>query len=727
MKLNDLPEINSVGEDCPEVLKKAAAASSSGRRAASAAGGPARRSGAPASGAPRHAKRAGGVSCFDSAVAGGGMPPAPPSIVAPPARRRRRSAVVAVAACVLVLAGAGVAAASLLSGREEIPVPAAVPVTEAEAETVRATVKVDGLLVPGPVLQRGDELTNVVAADDLSGAYADAYYKAVYGGEVVYVEKSLVRTSDEAAPEQWVGYAAADAIIFAKSDLSGEDILTLSLNEEVTVLDAFGDLLFVRNADGFEGYVPADKIMREKVSEAEAEQGYTASPSGSSGYAGGSSGSGSGSAGGGAGSGSGGSADGGGSGSGSGGGSNSGSGGSADGGSSSGGSGSGSDGSGSSGGGTPPTSGDGDEMVLPTNFMEGFDPFLLGVGVAYADEPADAVVADAAVAHATDAADAAGSADVAGGVPESDVTAVVLASDVQTYEGMFNRGDEVVVKLGAGTAADGADVAGGSAGASDGVSGGDVPSDASASAADDADGGASPAAEAGGPSGETGIWDDAPELSAEEKAEKGAEVDAEPTCTVLLNGREVSLPAKLLRLETDGPYQPWSGFALEGACLFEDYQLTRQSVQLAPGDELAVIDAAGSVLVVERDGVLFYIDESLVGAEPAGESEPADVADAPVDSQGSSPAPSSGSGSGGGWSSSSGGASGSGSGSGAGSGSGGSSGSAPSTGGGSTSGGSDGSGSSGSSGGSSEGGSGGADAGAGDGGSGDAEWTPPKL
>ncbi len=724
MKLNDLPEINSVGEDCPEVLKRAAAASASGRRAAFAAGGSARRSGAPVSGAPRHAKRAGGVSCFDSAVAGGGMPPAPPSIVAPPARRRRRSAVVAVAACVLVLAGAGVAAASLLSNREEVPVPAAVPATEAEAETVRATVKVDGLLVPGPVLQRGDELTNVVAADDLSGAYADAYYKAVYGGEVVYVEKSLVRTSDEAAPEQWVGYAAADAIIFAKSDLSGENILTLSLNEEVTVLDAFGDLLFVRNADGFEGYVPADKIMREKVEEPEAEAGYAASPSGSSGYAGGSSGSGSGSSGGGSGSGgsgsgSGGSADGGGSGSGSGGGSNSGSGGSADGGSSS-------DGSGSSGGGTPPTSGDGDEMVLPTNFMEGFDLFRLGVGVAYADEPADAVVADAAATHAVGAADAAGSADAAGAVPESDVTAVVLASDVQTYEGMFNRGDEVVVKLGADTAADGADAAGGSAGASDGVSGGDAPSDASASA-DDTDGGASPTAEAGGPSGEAGIWDDAPELSAEEKVEKGAEVDAEPTCTVLLNGREVSLPAKLLRLETDDPYQPWSGFALEGACLFEDYQLTRQGAQLAPGDELAVIDAAGSVLIVERDGALFYIDESLVGTEPAGEPEPADAADAPVDSQRSSPAPSSNSGSGNGWSSSSGGASGSGSGSGAGSGSGGSSGSAPSTGGGSTSGGSDGSGSSGSSGGSSGGESGGADTGTEGGDSGDAEWTPPKL
>ena len=722
MKLNDLPEINSVGEDCPEVLKRAAAASASGRRAAFAAGGSARRSGAPVSGAPRHAKRAGGVSCFDSAVAGGGMPPAPPSIVAPPARRRRRSAVVAVAACVLVLAGAGVAAASLLSGREEVPVPAAVPATEAEAETVRATVKVDGLLVPGPVLQRGDELTNVVAADDLSGAYADAYYKAVYGGEVVYVEKSLVRTSNEAAPEQWVGYAAADAIIFAKSDLSGENILTLSLNEEVTVLDAFGDLLFVRNADGFEGYVPADKIMREKVEEPEAEAGYAASPSGSSGYAGGSSGSGSGSSGGGSGSGgsgsgSGGSADGGGSGSGSGGGSNSGSGGSADGGSSS-------DGSGSSGGGTPPTSGDGDEMVLPTNFMEGFDLFRLGVGVAYADEPADAVVADAAATHAVGAADAAGSADAAGAVPESDVTAVVLASDVQTYEGMFNRGDEVVVKLGADTAADGADAAGGSAGASDGVSGGDALSDASASTAD-ADEGASPTAETGGPSGEAGIWDDAPELSAEEKAEKGAEVDAEPTCTVLLNGREVSLPAKLLRLETDDPYQPWSGFALEGACLFEDYQLTRQSAQLAPGDELAVIDAAGSVLIVERDGALFYIDESLVGTEPAGESEPSDAADAPVDSQGSSPAPSSGSGSGNGWSSSSGGASGSGSGSGAGSG--GSSGPAPSTGGGSTSGGSDGSGSSGSSGGSSGGESGGADTGTEGGDSGDAEWTPPKL
>ncbi len=716
MKLNDLPEINSVGEDCPEVLKRAAAVSASGRRAASVPGA------APVSGAPRHAKRAGGVSCFDSAVAGGGMPPAPPSIVAPPARRRRRSAVVAVAACVLVLAGAGVAAASLLSGREEVPVPAAVPATEAEAETVRATVKVDGLLVPGPVLQRGDELTNVVAADDLSGAYADAYYKAVYGGEVVYVEKSLVRTSNEAAPEQWVGYAAADAIIFAKSDLSGENILTLSLNEEVTVLDAFGDLLFVRNADGFEGYVPADKIMREKVEEPEAEAGYAASPSGSSGYAGGSSGSGSGSSGGGSGSGgsgsgSGGSADGGGSGSGSGGGSNSGSGGSADGGSSS-------DGSGSSGGGTPPTSGDGDEMVLPTNFMEGFDLFRLGVGVAYADEPADAVVADAAATHAVGAADAAGSADAAGAVPESDVTAVVLASDVQTYEGMFNRGDEVVVKLGADTAADGADAAGGSAGASDGVSGGDALSDASASTAD-ADEGASPTAETGGPSGEAGIWDDAPELSAEEKAEKGAEVDAEPTCTVLLNGREVSLPAKLLRLETDDPYQPWSGFALEGACLFEDYQLTRQSAQLAPGDELAVIDAAGSVLIVERDGALFYIDESLVGTEPAGESEPSDAADAPVDSQGSSPAPSSGSGSGNGWSSSSGGASGSGSGSGAGSG--GSSGPAPSTGGGSTSGGSDGSGSSGSSGGSSGGESGGADTGTEGGDSGDAEWTPPKL
>lgn len=460
-----------------------------------------------------------------------------PSIVgAVPRRRPRRLKMALAAVCVCVLAGAGVAVAAAMGAHTpevpEVVVPAPV---EEKPIAVQASVKADGVLSLGPSLSRGEKLTNVVPATDLSGAYADTYYRAVYEGKTVYIEKKWVRTADEVAPEQWTGYATADAIIYAKRDLSGDDILTLQLNEEVTVLDAFGDLLFVRNADGFEGYVPADKVMREKAEEPPANEPTANSDNyyygGSN--SGGSSGSGSGWSGG--------------------------SGSSSGGGSTGGGSGGGSTGGGS-------TSGDGDEMTMPASAPFPFGSFLLGVGVAYADEAVD----NAATS-------------------EQGVDATVLADDVQTYIAILNRGDKVEVKID--------DLFGFSEEAKPG----------DAVAADEQE-------------------KELPQ-SAEDADAQGS---SEDLCTIVVNGQEAKLPEKLLHLDTEPAFASWDGFALEGTVLYSDYSLTVAATELALNDSVKVIDSIGTTLVVDVEGAAFYIDGAFVSKEQIEKTEeepPAEGAD----------------------------------------------------------------------------------------------------
>lgn len=327
-------------------------------------------------------------------------------VVAMPKKQPVYIRLIVATVCALALVGGGAAFAAIMSGigpdEPEI----------VEPETVQATVKVDGILIPGPTLQRGDELQNIAPADELTGGFAGQYYRADFGGQTVYVPKKWVRTAEEAAPEQWTGFAAQDAIIFGKPDFSGDDILTLGLNEEVQVLDSFNGLLYVKNADGAEGYMPEDKVLREKAPAAS-----TAKPSSGSSSSKGNSSSGSnkkpssgsssskpsgGTSGSGSSSGS------------TGGGSSSGSGGS---------SGSGSSGGSNSGG------SDGEDMGLPTAvaYVHSAGRSILGVEFAYADEPADAQA---------DKAD-----------QGSGLTGVVLADGIAAHMGMMNRGDAVTVKV----------------------------------------------------------------------------------------------------------------------------------------------------------------------------------------------------------------------------------------------------------------------------------------
>lgn len=616
-------------------------------------------------------------------------------------RRSRRMKWAAAIACVVVLAGAGVAAAFALGGgeRQRPEAPAVLPVDESPA-TVRATVKADGVVIDGPTLSRGVRLSRVEPASDLGGSYEDSHYRAVYEGRVVYVEKKWIRTASESAPEEWTGYAAADAIVCARHDLSGEDVLTLGLNEEVTVLDEFNGLLYVRNADGYEGYVPADKILREEAEESAAtdpadhpDYYYHGSSGGSSGGSNASSGSG----------GSGGSAGSSGGSTSSGGSNSSGGSGSSGGGSSSGSSGSGgsggSDGSSGSGGTSEP--GDGDEMLLPVGMTLPVDRFLLGVGVAYADEIDRAAEgSDGKVGIATEAANAASTGHSTASEADEGLTAVVLADEIPTCIAILNRGDEVSVKK------------------------------------DDLFGFDSSGATAGSAQLESSDMEEEPLRT---EGDDVVDVEAvEDLCTIVVNGQEATLPEKLLRLEGEASYDPWVGRVLEGAALYADYLLSEQGFALSPGDEVSVIDAIGSTLVVEWEGQTFYLDAAFVSREPA-DAEDDDADDASAGGSGGAAASSTGGGSvsssyGNG--ASSGGSSSTGSSGGGTSAAGGSSSGASS--GGSSSGGSTGGNTSGNSGsaggGSSSGSSGGGTAGGTTGGADSSnssdpedEWTPPKL
>lgn len=488
-----------------------------------------------------------------------------------PKRAKNRAKCIATAICLLAVIGAGTAFAAVLAGKQPEPAP------EPEAiapKTAQATVKADNVLVEGPTLNRGDVITSVVPASELTGAHAGKYYRATVDGKVVYIDKASVRTSEEAAPEEWTGYAAEGAIIFANPDFTGDDILTLQLNEEVTVLDSFGDLLFVRNADGFEGYMPVDKVLREPAPEPEpepeAEPTYVYTEPGYSGGGGQtwtppSNG---------------------------GGGSSSGGGGSA-----SGGNGGGDTGGSSSGGGS--TQGDGDDMAMPASFTLSTKMLLLGAEVAYADESS-------------------ASASSSSAATEDGVTATVLADNTKTHLGILNRGDVVTVKVdelfGPVQPAP-SSMEEGNAGAAS-SSGASAPGSESASSA-----------VSGSESGPRGASDEETRVNAEK---------AEDLCTVVLNGAEITLPEKLLRFDDDAPFETWTGFAMKDAVLYADWELTASVHELTVNDQISVIDAIDDTLVVEREDGVFYIDAKLVSreemeVEPEPEPEPEAATEAPAD------------------------------------------------------------------------------------------------
>lgn len=456
-------------------------------------------------------------------------------------------AIVAVSACSLIGASAAVAAALSLSKPVEEPLPPA-------PTTLQAVVKADGVLVEGPELARGSELTSVEEAGELTGAYAGLYYRAVYDGKTVYLAKAKVRTSAEPAYEQWTGFATADAIIFARPDFTGDDLLTLSANEEVTVLDAIGDILFVRNADGYEGYISSSKVATSPAEEeapsatGNASSAFSSSKRPSSSNGSSSSGS-----------------------------SSSGSSNAAPSSPPSAGGNSGNSGnSGSSSGGG--SSVDGDEMTLPVSFALHKDPFLFGVGVAYADEP-----------------------------ESSGVTGVVLIDGAQSYVAMLNRGDAVTVKVDEDFGFEGRKLTDGSE-AERAVALRDAKGEAQLEGSDGEPIPAEP---------KDAASDKVMRQSPEDAALAGGDASHEDMCTIEVNGQEAYLPESLIRLDDELAFEERSVYALEGATLYADYGLKAASRELEPNTELRVVDAIDSVLVVELDSALFYLPESSTCAEPA--------------------------------------------------------------------------------------------------------------
>lgn len=557
---------------------------------------------------------------------------------------RRKLGIAAVCAVVLVGGGATVAAAMGL-----LPIKAH---TEPEIQQmepaplmVPAMVKADNVLIPGPALTRGSQLINVVEADELSGQHAGKYYRAVANGKTVYVEKRYVRLASEAAPEQWTGYAAEDAIIYKKPDFSGTDILTLHPNEEVLVVDEFENLLFVRNADGFEGYMPADKVLKEKAPEEEEGADDSTASGGSQGSSGSGSSGGSSSGGyynggstGGSGSSSG-SSGGSTGGSGSGGSSSSGSGGSTGGDSGSGSGSSGTGGSAGESGGSGSGSADGDEITMPSAFTLRPDPFLLGVRVAYADEPKGEEVTTLSSEQPSAGNEGAIGDDAANGdepvsnTADEGESATVLIDGVKSYIGILNRGDIVQVKMPQMDAADNGEGAEGDAPVS---SEGELNDVAETGAEDDGKGDIESSAES--PVADSDERADenlaGPQGSSDEKE---AVSSKEAMCTVVINDQETQLPIALLRLEGEAPYKSWTGYAAEGIALYADYQL-QESVELEVQEdtEIQVIDLIGKVLVVSMGDKTLYAEASAVSREPIADKDAATDEDDEADSDESS-------------------------------------------------------------------------------------------
>lgn len=477
----------------------------------------------------------------------------------------------ALAICLLALAGAGVALAAVGFGGESDE-----DARETAAlEAVPAKVKADGVLVEGPVLQRGDVLENVLPADELTGSYSGGYYRASFDGRIVYVDKRFVRLAGEAVPEEWTGYAAADAIIYARPDFAGDDVLTLQLNEEVTVLDSFSDLLFVRNADGFEGYLPASMIMREKAPDPAASATTSAGSSSrnSSSIGGASS---------------------------SGGSPSSGSGSSSSGSSSSGDSGSPA-GSGNSSGST-----DGEDMVLPMSFVRSGSVSadggsFFGVTLAYADEPSSSV--DARSGETASVSEEAESSEMTG------PSALVLADFTQSYVALLNRGDEVEVKVDEFFDFTGRNLR------ADELS--TFPSQTQKQAASDT----------------SAFSEDGQAARSEEDRlpvsdeDRDAAEQNDDLCTIIVNGQEAQLSECLLRLEAEEDYEAWGGFAMEGAVLYSSYLLTGEASALEVNAALRIVDAIDDVLVVEDQGAFFCIQASLVSTEEVLVEEAAEEAD----------------------------------------------------------------------------------------------------
>lgn len=131
------------------------------------------------------------------------------------------------------------------------PSPTPEPITEA------ATVLVDAVGAVGRTFSLGEPVRIIDQKDD-------CYLVETETGPLL-VEKDRIRRDGEPTPTSRPGYAKNGVPVYEDSYLEGPVLTTLPLNTEVTVEDAFGQLLRVRLKSGQEGYTLASNISSARI------------------------------------------------------------------------------------------------------------------------------------------------------------------------------------------------------------------------------------------------------------------------------------------------------------------------------------------------------------------------------------------------------------------------------------------------------------------------------
>lgn len=137
--------------------------------------------------------------------------------------------------------------------------PAEAPTEPAETEppmpeTVSGTALLDKATIVLQTANRDEVL-------DIVGEFDDQYYAVKLENGYGLIEKTLVRMDGEAAYESWDGYARYKAKFYSSYHLNDAEPESLSMNANLTVLDAFGDRLVVQYGEKL-GYMLEADVSR---------------------------------------------------------------------------------------------------------------------------------------------------------------------------------------------------------------------------------------------------------------------------------------------------------------------------------------------------------------------------------------------------------------------------------------------------------------------------------
>lgn len=119
-------------------------------------------------------------------------------------------------------------------------------------ETAAGTALVDKAYIVLLTLDRDAEV-------EIVGEFDETYYVIKTENGYGLIEKQLVRMDGEAAYESWTGYALHNVKLHSSYHLDDAEPELLTMNTELTVLDAFGDCLVVQHGEKI-GYILAKDV-----------------------------------------------------------------------------------------------------------------------------------------------------------------------------------------------------------------------------------------------------------------------------------------------------------------------------------------------------------------------------------------------------------------------------------------------------------------------------------